>query len=110
MRFSASILIQYICASYLSVPIVGDVDTGEPAYAFFVRKFGLGTDEWPSTWFVITRLLSHSGELLVTEIIALHWKSSRTKTPPNQALEPTSTGVTPRAYARVAPPALVPHL
>ena len=30
--------------------------------------------------------------------------------PPNQALEPTSTGVTPRAYARVAPPTLVAHL
>ena len=29
---------------------------------------------------------------------------------PNQALEPTSTGVTPRAYARAAPPALVAHL
>ncbi len=34
----------------------------------------------------------------------------RMKTEPNQALEPTTTAVTPRAFARVAPSAAVAHL
>ena len=32
------------------------------------------------------------------------------KTEPNQALEPTTTAVTPRAFARVAPAAVAAHL
>ena len=45
-----------------------------------------------------------------TAALRLFPVASHQKTEPNQALEPTTTAVTPRAYARVAPAAVAAHL